>query len=284
MLRLTLALACWATLVASATAAPRDIQFRTVDFTTNTLELFNFGAAAEPLDGWRFCTHDDNQTRRYTSSSGLNGVSVAAGESLTVHFSNDAMGLGAINISSLGGTAAGPFDRGPYGLGLYMNSGFGSGANLADHIQWSIGGVDNATADERSDEAEGHVWTDQSLWVATTPTTLRLELNDLTGAALHGPSDYSVIEPILAGDYNNDGAVDAVDYATWRDNLGAAEGTLANDIDGGVIDGDQYATWRANFGLGAASVGQVSTPEPASCLLLLGCGVFFALRRRALAG
>ena len=283
MLRLTLALTCWAILTATGVAAPRDVQFRTVDFQANTLELFNFGAAAEPLDGWRFCTHDDNQTRRYTSSSGLNGVSIDSGASLIVHFDNDASGPGAINISSLGGSAAGPFDRGPYGLGLYWRTPFGTGANIADHLQWSIDGVDNTTADERSDEAEGEVWTDQDLWVATTPTTLRLELIDLTGAALHGPGDYSVIEPGLAGDYNNDGIVNAEDYARWRENLGAAEGTLPNDTDGGVIGGDQYATWRTNFGAAPApaisSFARNAAPEPSSLTIVLTSAVLLGYLR-----
>lgn len=54
--------------------------------------------------------------------------------------------------------------------------------------------------------------------------------------------------PDLPGDYNNDGVVDAADYTQWRNNLGAPEGTMPNDIDGGVIGAAQYATWKANFG------------------------------------
>lgn len=50
------------------------------------------------------------------------------------------------------------------------------------------------------------------------------------------------------GDYNGDGTVDAADYTVWRNNLGAPEGTLPNDPNGGVIGSAQYATWKANFG------------------------------------
>ena len=57
------------------------------------------------------------------------------------------------------------------------------------------------------------------------------------------------------GDYNVSGAVDAADYTTWRDNEGAAEGTLPNDGDGGVIGPDQYDTWVANFGTAAGQPG-----------------------------
>ncbi len=53
---------------------------------------------------------------------------------------------------------------------------------------------------------------------------------------------------VLAGDYNDDGVVDGGDYAVWRNNLGAAAGTLPNDIDGDVIGDAQLATWRDNYG------------------------------------
>lgn len=72
----------------------------------------------------------------------------------------------------------------------------------------------------------------------------------------------------LAGDYNNDGVVDAADYTVWRDNLGAAAGTLPNDVDGGTIGTAQYQTWKANFGatLGGGSAGSI--PEPGTAILL----------------
>lgn len=58
----------------------------------------------------------------------------------------------------------------------------------------------------------------------------------------------------LAGDYNNDGVVDAIDYAVWRENLGAPAGTLEN---GDEIGAAHFATWRVNYGAsGAGSAGQ----------------------------
>ena len=72
----------------------------------------------------------------------------------------------------------------------------------------------------------------------------------------------------LAGDYNDDGQVDAADYTVWRDNLGAAAGTLPNDTDGGVIGAEQYDTWRANFGSTASSSAS-SIPEPSAAGLLV---------------
>lgn len=269
-----LPLLCLTTFAAVASAAPRDVQFRSIDFETNVLELFNFGAGTESLNGWRFCTHDDNQTRRYTSSSGLNGVSIDAGESLFLHFDNDASGPDALDISSLGGSFALPLDRGPHGLGLYINSNFGSGASLADHVQWSIDGVDNTTADERSDEAEGQVWTDQSLWVATTPSTLRLELNDLSGAALHGPGDYTAVEPIVPGDYDGNGTVGPEDYTVWANGFGQGDGPADGNGDD-QVDAADYTVWRDNLPAESTSV-----PEPAGGLLVVSAAFAFAQGRR----
>lgn len=85
----------------------------------------------------------------------------------------------------------------------------------------------------------------------------------------------------LPGDYNDDGFVDAADYTTWRDNQGAAEGTLANDVDGGVIGAAQYATWVANYGSQlASSSSTTSVPEPTSCMLIGLATCFLAAKRR----
>jgi hypothetical protein len=90
----------------------------------------------------------------------------------------------------------------------------------------------------------------------------------------------------IAGDYNNDGTVNAADYVMWRDNVGTTN-MLPNDPTGGTIGSTQYNTWRANFGLTAGSGANllaVAVPEPAGCLMavttLLGA---VGLRRRRLA-
>ena len=63
--------------------------------------------------------------------------------------------------------------------------------------------------------------------------------------------------PILPGDHNDDGKVDAADYIVWRKNQGTRN-TLPNDPNGGTIGATQYNTWRANFGEMAGS-GSVAT-------------------------
>ena len=95
--------------------------------------------------------------------------------------------------------------------------------------------------------------------------------------------------PTLAGDYNQDGNVDAADYSVWRDSLGST-GPLPNETESlGTIDQADYDAWKANFGAttaGAASrvvpdPGSSAVPEPVTGTMVL-CGVFMSawLRRR----
>jgi hypothetical protein len=89
-------------------------------------------------------------------------------------------------------------------------------------------------------------------------------------------SDLSSVAAGLAGDFNNDGKVDAGDYATWRKNE-AANVALAND-NGVGNQAARFALWRANFGKppGAGSgLGGSAVPEPS--MALLGGMMAFAL-------
>jgi rhamnogalacturonyl hydrolase YesR len=99
----------------------------------------------------------------------------------------------------------------------------------------------------------------------------------LAGSEIYQLADGAIVG--LAGDYNDDGIVDAADYVVWRHNLGAPPGTLVNDVDGGVVGPAQYATWRANFGATRATRADTkssSVPEPAtSFLILLAMGIVF---------
>ncbi|MGD9636192.1 MAG: hypothetical protein AB7U97_23120, partial [Pirellulales bacterium] len=86
-----------------------------------------------------------------------------------------------------------------------------------------------------------------------------------------------------AGDYNNNGIVDAADYAVWRDHLGAPNGALVNDVNHGTIDQDQYNTWKANFGTsGAGSTIGATVPEPATIALFAAGSLFSARTVRTL--
>jgi len=70
------------TAFAQSSGSEEDIQFRSIDFTSQVLELHNYGDTSWDLDGWRFCTHDVSDGFDYTSTGGLNGTSIAAGDSL----------------------------------------------------------------------------------------------------------------------------------------------------------------------------------------------------------
>lgn len=173
------------------TSAPRDIQIRSVDFTTAIIELKNYGPGTIDLSGWQFCSHDVDQIRRYSSAGGLNGISIDSGQSFFIHFNNDAPGGNSINRSTVGSFAL-PLTRNLYAIGLYFSPvSFINGNTIADHLQWSRGGTDNNTDDERSDEAQsGGVWTNQSTWIVTSEKTEQIILTDTANGILHGPDDY----------------------------------------------------------------------------------------------
>ena len=227
--------------VQSATAqivqTERFVQIRSINLTTSVLELFNSGTADQPLAGWRFCTHDEDQTRRYSSFSGLNNFTIAAGESLFVHFNNDAdpSDPQSVNVETIGGNFAVPLDAaGAYGAQIYIDSRFSSGASIADHVQFSIDGVDNTTADARSTEAEGEVWVDQNEWVSISLDTEMIVVNDASlGNELHSPSDYTVVGPpqIVLGDVNSDLSVNFLDIGPFIAALTSNTFDAAADID-----------------------------------------------------
>ena len=80
-----------------------------------------------------------------------------------------------------------------------------------------------------------------------------------------------IVTPIdlLPGDYNTDGAVDALDYAVWRETLGQTGNLLAADGDADFdVDAQDYQIWRENYG-GQLPAPASTAPEPASAALLL---------------
>ncbi|TWT47749.1 glycoside hydrolase family 30 protein [Botrimarina hoheduenensis] len=82
----------------------------------------------------------------------------------------------------------------------------------------------------------------------------------LGGSALVDGVSFGVV-PNLAGDFNNDGVVNAADYTVWRDGLG----TTYTQAD--------YQIWRDNFGAtlpsaSASNASAQSIPEPAAASFL----------------
>ena len=60
--------------------------------------------------------------------------------------------------------------------------------------------------------------------------------------------------PDLPGDYNDDGQVDAADYAVWRNNLGESV-TLPGDTTPGTVTAADLDVWRGNFGASSPTTG-----------------------------
>jgi hypothetical protein len=81
---------------------------------------------------------------------------------------------------------------------------------------------------------------------------------------------FVVVPTPLAGDFNNDGVVDAADYVAWRN--ASPTDTLPNDLTPGVVDASDYNDWRANFGKSnlpsGASLAGSNVPEPNNLLML----------------
>lgn len=97
------------------------------------------------------------------------------------------------------------------------------------------------------------------------------EFSGTTSAPIHHYA-FTSTAPILAGDYNDDGSVDAADYTVWSDLKGSATSLPNETATLGSVTHEDYDVWRTHFGEtsvgGAASI---AVPEPvASSLLAAG--------------
>lgn len=264
-------------------AAERDVQFTSIDFTTQIIELRNFGSTNQVLDGWRFCSHsDDDGERRYTAPAGLDGVTIEAGTSLFLHLDNNGpQDSDNLDINQMGGNFASTMDQDAYSINLYWPNGgslsFGQSADMVDHIQWNIDGADNTQADVRGGVAEtAGLWTDQDAWISTVANTLRIELTDPNGGLLHGPGDYNVINPSPA-DFTGDGSVNGADLDQWELSYNVDDGADANGD--GLSDGQDFLIWQV-ASTGAPLSAATAVPEPSTFLLLMGSSSVCPLRRR----
>jgi hypothetical protein len=108
------------------------------------------------------------------------------------------------------------------------------------------------------------------------------------------PDDIAAAQYVygIRGDLNRDGRVDAADYTTWRDSLGASvtSGTGADTTVDGTVDVADYAAWKALFGdVALAGFGEQpsffgagsSVPEPSGWLLCAMAGAILGASARA---
>ncbi|MEO0529483.1 MAG: hypothetical protein AAF266_02785 [Planctomycetota bacterium] len=125
--------------------------------------------------------------------------------------------------------------------------------------------------DGRQDELSAiHIWQ----WGMPGSNDSRWNIND--SSPLDQPNNLPlgqwlssfVSAPVLAGDFNGDGVLNAIDYTAWRD-------------DGGTLLGiSDYLTWTDFYGTTLGELeDSVSVPEPATCALLCLAVVAFRSRK-----
>ena len=188
------------------------------------IEIFNFSAQDIDLSGWRFCSHDFDQQRRYTAPAGLSGVVIESRTSVRIYLNNDAPAgnADAINGSQLV-NFAGPLGAGPFGIQLFFpdtngSVSFSNSLLIADHLQFSPSGVDAGLAETRTGQAVGQgLWTAAGEFVVTSERTSRIELNDLSGGSSHGPDSYDALERAACSvaDIDRNGGIDVFDLIAF---------------------------------------------------------------------
>lgn len=104
-----------------------------------------------------------------------------------------------------------------------------------------------------------------------TTYTLNLSGEDLPGEQQQMVEITLIGEVIatLAGDYNDDGVVDAADYTVYQDSFGSTVDLAADGDGSGQIDAADLVVWQNNYGATSAAV-SVAVPEPSALLLAFG--------------
>ena len=125
---------------------------------------------------------------------------------------------------------------------------------------------------------------DESVFGAGNDGDLEFTYRTDAGALIPGVVVYDALAAV-PGDYNENGVVDAADYAVWRDNLGGTSLPNEGGISPGVVDQADYDFWVSRFGAtsGSGSLASAAVPEPTSVALLLAAvgGVALLRTRRS---
>jgi autotransporter-associated beta strand protein len=198
-------------------------------------------------------------TLTLTAANTYTGGTTISNGTLELSGASARLGTGNVTI-----TGSGSF--------LKINNGVADGLNNAATLSIANGGLLNLTAGvtERVTSLSLDTVFQPNGTYGSSQSIAANKFDDYftgTGILTIGP-------PILAGDYNSNGFVDAADYVTWRENVGQPSQTLANDTTGQLTGNAQYVLWRSNFANTTAVPGSqldqsAAVPEPASTGLLV---------------
>ena len=183
----------------------------------------------------------------------------------------DGVAWEATNLDARNVDAIGP------GVGQSWDTFSATSQNLTESILLS-----SSTFDDIELVSGGYLGDGYDTAVDARDLVFRYTLTD--GSTRTGVIEY-VASPAVEGDYNGDGTVDAIDYAVWRESLGATGSDLAADGDGnGSVGSEDYTYWKVRFGNtgpGPSAVESASIPEPGTAsLCLLFATLTLALGRR----
>jgi hypothetical protein len=99
--------------------------------------------------------------------------------------------------------------------------------------------------------------------------TISVDAVTVTGSNRPAPfAEFGLVSQfVLAGDYNDDGVVNAVDYTVWRNNVG---GIIPHNETAslGIADAADYSEWKANYGSTRTEFTSFAVPEPGILNLL----------------
>ncbi len=93
----------------------------------------------------------------------------------------------------------------------------------------------------------------------------------------------TILAAPLAGDYNGDSHVDALDYLAWKANYGSTTHLAADGNGDGIVDAADYTFWRNLLAGLSSSTGALSktVPEPGGeCLVYAGAVMQWIVLRR----
>ncbi|MEN1677996.1 MAG: hypothetical protein AAGJ46_00275 [Planctomycetota bacterium] len=161
----------------------------------------------------------------------------------------------AFSLSSSAGSLAGA-DLSP------LDAAVGSVQGLADNAADQVGWVSQAAADGQGVAGFALYELGAILPAGLDLAAIGAHLDDAVwaGSGVGGQLEI-VLVPVLTGDFNGDGLVDAADFTVFRDTLGSSDDLRADANRNGIVDLADYALWASNFGAQAAA--SQGVPEPA---------------------